>query len=332
MFERVSTQARQQRIDVVAAVMRRADGRILISQRKQDSAHGGLWEFPGGKREAAESRFDALARELNEELAIDVLEALPLIRFDHRYPSQTINLDVWEVSAWRGRARGAEGQRICWEHPERLHGYAFPAANTTVVNAANLPRIAWVIALSDADSTTLSRLNRASSFLTQTAAAVIVDTPPATRSPEQAASRIEEMRAALTCRLLVDAGSFSRETLRGVAAKSDAGQMLRCARVANRADIARAQGDGDDCILLDMPGESPTGSGAGDWQTIADLVSRTKLPVFARGYFHPTDCAAAIRAGCQGIAVNLSAEFEQLRTTLEQNFAALHGQPRCLDF
>jgi len=56
-------------IDVVAAVLERR-GRLLLAQRPLHKAHGGQWEFPGGKVDGNESHAAALARELQEELAL----------------------------------------------------------------------------------------------------------------------------------------------------------------------------------------------------------------------------------------------------------------------
>lgn len=60
-------------IRVVAAVVSRGD-RLLVCQRPPHKRHGGLWEFPGGKREPGESDADAARRELREELGVEVLE------------------------------------------------------------------------------------------------------------------------------------------------------------------------------------------------------------------------------------------------------------------
>jgi mutator protein MutT len=57
-------------IRVVAAVVAR-DDRLLVCQRPLHKRHGGLWEFPGGKCEAAESDADAIRRELREELGVE---------------------------------------------------------------------------------------------------------------------------------------------------------------------------------------------------------------------------------------------------------------------
>ena len=59
-------------IDVVAAIIRNKDGKILIAQRNFHKAQGGLWEFPGGKIEAHETREEAIKREIKEELDMDI--------------------------------------------------------------------------------------------------------------------------------------------------------------------------------------------------------------------------------------------------------------------
>jgi 8-oxo-dGTP diphosphatase len=123
---------------VVAGLIRRGDGKILICLRPQHVDQGGLWEFPGGKREPGESRFDALRRELREELDIEIKLATPWLRLSHTYPLKTVNLDVWDVSRWEGHERGAEGQVIEWVSPVDLNRYDFPAANKTVIQAVQL--------------------------------------------------------------------------------------------------------------------------------------------------------------------------------------------------
>ncbi|OEC35463.1 8-oxo-dGTP diphosphatase [Pseudomonas cuatrocienegasensis] len=127
------------RIHVAAAVIRGADGRILIARRGEDQHQGGLWEFPGGKVETGEQVQAALARELEEELGIRPTSARPLIQVRHDYPDKQVLLDVWEVSAFDGEPHGAEGQPLAWVSPRQLNDYSFPAANAPIVMAARLP-------------------------------------------------------------------------------------------------------------------------------------------------------------------------------------------------
>lgn len=127
------------RVHVAAAVIRGADGRILIARRADTQHQGGLWEFPGGKVEAGETVSVALSRELKEELGIGVTAARPLIKVQHDYPDKQVLLDVWEVSSFTGEPHGAEGQPLAWVNPRDLMNYQFPQANQAIVAAARLP-------------------------------------------------------------------------------------------------------------------------------------------------------------------------------------------------
>ncbi len=127
------------RVHVAAAVIRGADGRVLIARRPDDKHQGGLWEFPGGKVEEGEAVQAALSRELEEELGIRVSAARPLIQVHHDYPDKQVLLDVWEVTAFDGEPHGAEGQPLVWVESRDLSDYAFPAANQPIIAAARLP-------------------------------------------------------------------------------------------------------------------------------------------------------------------------------------------------
>ncbi len=58
---------------VVAAGVIFEGGRVLVSQRQKGDHLAGSWEFPGGKVEEGEDPKAAVARELREELGIDVV-------------------------------------------------------------------------------------------------------------------------------------------------------------------------------------------------------------------------------------------------------------------
>ena len=80
---------------VVAAAIFNKQGDLLIVQWPLDKHMCGLWEFPGGKVEAGEAVTDALCRELDEELGIQLLSRESLICVEHAYPEKTVLLDVW---------------------------------------------------------------------------------------------------------------------------------------------------------------------------------------------------------------------------------------------
>lgn len=122
-------------IHVAAGVICGADDTVLLALRPLDKHQGGLWEFPGGKVETGESVQAALARELHEELALEVLECEPLLVTEHDYGDKQVRLDVWLVTRHAGVPQGREGQAVAWVPLSRLPDHAFPAANRPIVEA-----------------------------------------------------------------------------------------------------------------------------------------------------------------------------------------------------
>ena len=131
-------------IHVVAAVIRDQQEQILIAQRPADKHQGSKWEFPGGKVETNETVFQALQRELREELGIVINAAQPLIKICHDYPDRSIVLDVWTVCDFNGTAYGKEGQPIKWVTLDDLNQYEFPEANVPIIMAARLPEVCLI--------------------------------------------------------------------------------------------------------------------------------------------------------------------------------------------
>ena len=129
--------AANKRVHVAVGVIFNSQGQILIARRHDDAHQGGLWEFPGGKVESDESVCDALARELHEELGINIhtSSCKPLIEIRHDYSDKVVLLDVWAVSEFDGEASGKEGQPLRWVDRSQLSDYDFPAANIAIIDA-----------------------------------------------------------------------------------------------------------------------------------------------------------------------------------------------------
>jgi mutator protein MutT len=128
-------------IHVVAGAVIDPDGRVLIAQRPAGRKLAGGWEFPGGKVEPGEARRDALARELAEEIGIEVTGPLrPLVRLSHVYPYGEVLLDVWVVRTFTGSARGLDGQALRWCSLGELDAAAgLLEADKPIVRALRLP-------------------------------------------------------------------------------------------------------------------------------------------------------------------------------------------------
>jgi len=119
-------------IDVAAALLFR-DGRVLLTKRRPDGHLGGLWEFPGGKREPGESFAECLRRELREELGIEAEVGEVVARATHCYPDRTVNIEFFRCRLLAGEPRPLGCQDLAWAGPGELARYRFPAADAQVV-------------------------------------------------------------------------------------------------------------------------------------------------------------------------------------------------------
>ncbi len=110
-------------------------GRILIQRRKEDGLLGGLWEFPGGKRERGESLAGCVEREVREELGLEVRAGKKIAVVNHGYSHFSVTLHAFECEYVSGRARPRSATAIKWVRPANLKDYAFPAANRRIIAA-----------------------------------------------------------------------------------------------------------------------------------------------------------------------------------------------------
>lgn len=122
-------------LHVLVGLVRDARGRYLINQRGAGRHMAGAWEFPGGKRRPGEPRFDALRRELAEELGIVVETAEPFIEIVHDYPDRRVTLDVWRVSRFTGEPAPLEGQPLRWVTLDELGASGLLPADRPIVDA-----------------------------------------------------------------------------------------------------------------------------------------------------------------------------------------------------
>ncbi|MEX2482349.1 MAG: Nudix family hydrolase [Gammaproteobacteria bacterium] len=302
---------------VVAGVVRRPDGAVLISLRPRHKHQGGLWEFPGGKVEGDECTVDALARELAEELGIVVRRTLPLIRVWHAYPDKYVCLNVLEVLDWAGEPRGQEGQSIRWVAAESLSSYAFPAANLPIVSAVRLPSVALIAEhVEDDDDTFLPRLEAC--LASGVDLVCMVSRCGGGRRATEAAQRAAELCRQHGTRLTLDSAIETTADVPGAGLHLSAAALRRlrqrpCSRqrllsaCCDRPDELRhARTIGVDFACLTTAGASTfdavmaaLGSAGSD-----SRARQASCPVFASGRVGAVDVGAARRAGFQGIAMS----------------------------
>jgi mutator protein MutT len=129
-------------IEVSAGLVFRA-GQLLITQRHAGAHLGGLWEFPGGKREPGETFAQCLIRELREELGIEVEVGERIEAITHQYPEKTVHLEFFRC-AWRANEPQPLGcPAFAWIARGELGRYEFPAADARLLERLHRDDALW---------------------------------------------------------------------------------------------------------------------------------------------------------------------------------------------
>ena len=123
-------------IHVVGAVITDGD-KILCAQRGMEKSLPGLWEFPGGKIETDETHLQALARELEEEVDLQIDQRFCELfkAVHHDYADKNVSLYFYLVKNASGIAKGMEDQPVLWVDAKTLSGLAIPDANKAIADA-----------------------------------------------------------------------------------------------------------------------------------------------------------------------------------------------------
>lgn len=121
------------RIEVVCGIIFNTRGEILIAERPAHTSFAGWWEFPGGKVEAGEEHVVALAREIREEVGIEIIDPQFFRHIAHEDEEKILELDFWRIHKFSGIARGLESQKIRWVLPRTLKQFEILIANRQLV-------------------------------------------------------------------------------------------------------------------------------------------------------------------------------------------------------
>ena len=288
-------------IEVAAGILIDDRDRVLLMQRLPGKHLAGLWEFPGGKVEPDETIEDALVRELNEELGIEVLASAPLLSLPWRYPEKTVRLHALRVTAWRGEPHACEGHPLRWAALRDIDVRTMPPADAPIVTALRLPRYYAIVASGAVlapDALWQLRMPLAGRGEVRRVVQDALATHPALRTSLLINHDIELARELgvgvhLKASQLRELGKrpLPRESWVG-ASCHDAEELERAAEL--NADFATLS---PVCATASHPGAKPLG-----WERFAQLVADARLPVYALGGVGPDDLERAHAAGAQGVA------------------------------
>jgi mutator protein MutT len=129
-------------VEVSAALVFRT-GKLLITRRHAQSHLGGLWEFPGGKREPHETFEQCLKREIREELAVDIGVGELFETITHAYPEKTVRLKFFIGTLLHGEPHPVECAAVKWIGQSELDDYKFPAADARLLQKLKSPHELW---------------------------------------------------------------------------------------------------------------------------------------------------------------------------------------------
>ena len=296
-----------------------SNGKILLAKRPTTTHQGGLWEFPGGKIKDNEKPFDAIIREVNEEVGLIVRNARPLIRYHYNYRQQSLFINVWCVYDWEGQAHGRENQVIKWVSISDLDKITMPAANEIILNAMRLPSLYLICP-------TLT--GNVDDYLENIDACL------------KAGVRLLQLRCgddviiknkAFICQVLDLCNSYESKLLLNskpelVASYNVHGVHLSSSRMLqlnerpldntyyvaaschNKKELIHASKIKVDFVVL-SPVENtkshPEAESLG-WEKFSELAEDIKIPIFALGGMHPKHIKIAWRHGAQGVAIQSS--------------------------
>ena len=101
--------------EVAVGVLIQPNGDFLLTSRPAGKVYEGYWEFPGGKLEAGETVEQALFRELQEELGIEIETVSPWKVEMVDYQHALVRLNFCKVFSWSGELQMREGQQFSWQ-------------------------------------------------------------------------------------------------------------------------------------------------------------------------------------------------------------------------
>ncbi|MFP5370130.1 MAG: Nudix family hydrolase [Actinomycetes bacterium] len=306
-------------VDVAVGVLRAADGRVLVAERKAGKDAAGFWELPGGQVDPGESPVQAAARELLEEVGVHAAELAPWRVYEHDFPAKRVRLHWFHVRRWSGEPKGREGQRVAWVDPARPAVGPLLPSNELALATLALPELVAVARVNRAPGAADALLARIPSLAAGGLRLLIVRAPelgPAQRV--QLTRRLRQLRRGTGLRLLLSGTALEARQAGACGLHSSAAALaglverpparLWAVSAHNARDLERAAALGADVALLSpvLPTASHPGDPALGWDGLRALAGASPLPVYAQGGLGPGDINAARSAGALGVAVDVS--------------------------
>lgn len=299
--------------EVAAAVLLHEDGRFLLGRRPAGTFYAGYWEFPGGKVEPGETPRDALVRELQEELGIQVEHATPWLTREHHYEHAHVRLHFFRVHRWQGELRDLQHDALAWQRPGAVDVAPLLPANAPILSALSLPSF---YAITQAGQLGIpQQLDALRRALAGGLRLVQLREPVLTLSEYGVfAQQCVQICHEAGARLLINADETLARQCGADGLHLPARKLMSLTRRPDFPLVAASCHDADelaqaaqlglDFVVLGPVQETashPGQPGLG-WAQFAALIENAPLPVYALGGLQARDINAAMEVGAHGVA------------------------------
>ncbi|MEZ5651059.1 MAG: Nudix family hydrolase [Burkholderiaceae bacterium] len=301
-------------IDVAVGILYDEHDRVLMACRPPGKPYAGWWEFPGGKVEPGESVHEALARELHEEIGVDITASGSWLVREHVYPHAHVRLHFRRARIAASAPLAREGQTLRWTH------VAEPEADPIL--PATVPLLRW-LALPDRYAISHAQAMGAEAFVARLSQALSGGLRLLQlREPAMAAAEFADLfeRVLSACRaagatLVVNSVHPAEYWLRADGVHWRAGDLpqtrppdglrWQAASCHDAVELARAAECGVDWVVLGPVRETashPGATGIG-WSAFERLAEQSRVPVYALGGVRTDDAERGFLAGAHGLAM-----------------------------
>jgi 8-oxo-dGTP diphosphatase len=289
---------------VIAVGLLQKKHKILLSQRLDDAFMGGFWELAGGKVEKNETIFNALKREMFEELNIEVISTTPFRVLKHSYPDRKVEVHIFKITDYNNEPISKEGQKIKWVTLDELKNFKLLPTMQNIINSLSIPQLSWITPNNLTLTQIEEKLNKGIKLIQLRG------------EQELSIKSIYDLCKQYQAKLILNQKNmdFSRNDVDGFHLNSKISMALKQRPFTNDKILSVATHNKDElnqasliqadfCYLSPVlattshPNATPLG-----WDKITKLIQNAKLPVVLLGGLNENNLKDALAINAQGIA------------------------------
>lgn len=299
-------------IKAVAGILRNTQAQLLIGKRQKHQFMAGFWELPGGKIKAGETPEQALCRELNEELGIQATQLNLQQTQLFEYADRQVNLSIYQVQNYLGKAYGKEQQTLTWVAIKDLKNYRLLPTMKALINAITLPNKYWITPATQHTSAAWMRQFRQKLTqniqLIQLRSQVVLSADFIQKIHQECQQNQVKLLLNIPHKTFnetyADGWHLTTAEMRKLSHKPCSDQQLLGASTHNLQEARQAQTLGADFIVISPvqptathPDTTPIG-----WNAAQEVADKLNIPVYFLGGMRLQDLDKARQLGAQGIA------------------------------